>query len=226
MAGISLWCDVSTGFWWLVLMASFHYRAFLLVHGLYYTSVKATPKLLNSHYMWPSLAACVKAWCWACQGCSTGKTAIQETTSVEKIPIPAARFSHVHVDLVGPLPVTARGNHFLLTMMDWSTHLPEVVSLKAVPSMEAALEVFLESWVARFSAMVITTDRGTQFNSATWATWCVEYGIRHIQTTTYQPQSKGMVERVLQQLRDALRARATGAAWDDQGFSGPPGHPE
>ena len=40
---------------------------------------------------------------------------------METIPIPGNRFSHVHVDLVGPLPVSAEGYRYLLTIVDRTT---------------------------------------------------------------------------------------------------------
>jgi hypothetical protein len=48
---------------------------------------------------------------------------------------------------------------------------------------------------------------------AAWVGLCARLGIRHVLTTAYHPQSNGMVERVHRQLKDALRARAAGAAW-------------
>jgi hypothetical protein len=61
----------------------------------------------------------------------------------------------------------------------------------------------------------ITSDKGTQFLSATWAALCNRLGINHITTTSYHPQSNGMVERVHRQLKDALRARRAGPLWPD-----------
>ena len=71
-------------------------------------------------------------------------------------------------------------------------------------------------WVARFGVpAIITTDRGVQFTSATWADWCGEYGVQHNPTTAFHPQANGMVERLHRQMKDALRARGGSAAWAD-----------
>ena len=61
-----------------------------------------------------------------CTSCNKAKVIKQETTAVEKMAIPEARFLHMHVDLVGPLPVTREGYIDLLTMMDRSTRWSEV----------------------------------------------------------------------------------------------------
>ena len=79
---------------------------------------------------------------------------------------------------------------------------------------EACADAFVEHWVARFGVPhTITTDRGPQFTSAVWKCLCKTIGTRHILTTAYHPQSNGMVERFHRQLKDALRARGSKAAW-------------
>ena len=61
----------------------------------------------------------------------------------------------------------------------------------------------------------LTTDRGTQFTSGTWVSWCREQRVNHITTTAYRPQANGMVERLHRQLKEALRARGAASTWID-----------
>ena len=135
---------------------------------------------------------------------------------LEKMAIPAARFSHAHVDIVGPLPSSREGYTHLLTIIDRSTKCPEAVLLRETTA-EAVIEAFTATWVARFGVPTnITTDRGVHFTSAMWAGRCGEYGVRHISTTAFHPQANGMLERVERlhrQMKDALRARGGAAAW-------------
>jgi hypothetical protein len=70
--------------------------------------------------------------------------------------------------------------------------------------------------VSRFGVPeLVTTDRGTQFTSATWACLASKLGFKHVTTSAYHPQANGMVERLHRQIKEALRARACGAAWVD-----------
>ena len=136
-------------------------------------------------------------------------------TAVETIAIPAARFSHVYVDIVGPWPPSRAGNRYLLTMIDRSTRWFEAVPLGGITA-DLVLDAFVATWVARFGLLSqVTTDRGTQFTSGTWGVWCAAQGVRHITTTAFHPQSNGMVERLHRQIKDALRARGAAAAWQD-----------
>ena len=138
---------------------------------------------------------------------SAEKSTMQPAAPLHQIPVPARRFSHVQVDLVGPLPASAEGHVYLLTAVDRSTRWVEAIPLQ---NMEATtcVDNFISGWVARFGVpSTVTTDRGAQFTSAVWAAACTRLGIKHVLTTAFHPQSNGMVERVHRQIKDGLRAR-------------------
>jgi len=115
LGGARVLCDVATGVWRLVLVGEFRYQAYVQVHELSHAGVRATSRMLAACFVWPGLARDAKEWCRQCTRCANTKTTLQEKTKVEKMGILQARFSHVHLDLVGPLPQTARGNRYLLT---------------------------------------------------------------------------------------------------------------
>jgi len=122
--GASVTCDTSTGIWRPVLVGEFRHQAFQQVHGLAHAGTKATTRMISARFVWPGLAIDVRNWCSECVDCGQGKISAQETAAVEKIDVPAQRFSHIHVDLVGPLPTTQHGNRYLVTAVDWSTRWP------------------------------------------------------------------------------------------------------
>jgi transposase InsO family protein len=51
--------------------------------------------------------------------------------------------------------------------------------------------------------------------SSSWAALCSRLGIAHITTTSFHPQSNGMVERAHRQIKDSLRARLAGSQWPE-----------
>ena len=78
---------------------------------------------------------------------------------------PDARFEVVHIDLVGPLPVS-QGFKYLLTRADRFTRWPEAFPLIDITA-ESVTHAFVVGWIARFGVpVVIVTDRGKkQFES-------------------------------------------------------------
>ncbi len=149
----------------------------------------------------------VAAMCRACQHCQRGKVHKQPAAPVQAIPVPARKVSHVHVDLVGPLPASSEGHVYLITIIDRSTRWFKAVPLR---NMEASTRVdaLISSWVACFGVPeTVTTDRGTQFTSALWSSAYTSLGVKHVLTKAYHSQSNGMVERVHR------RACGAGPAW-------------
>ncbi len=138
---------------------SFQQRVFRAVHELAHPGIRATQRLMSSCFVWRSCAADVARWCRDCVQYSRGKVTFQEKTAVKPIAVPAAKFWHVHVDLVGPLPVAASGEAYLLTVIDRCTRWPEAVPLRGISVQECA-DAFLSGWVARHGVPhTVTTDR-------------------------------------------------------------------
>ncbi len=148
----------------------------------------------------------VVEWCKDCQSCASGKVTRHIHLPVQPIAIPDRRFSHIHVDLVGPLPPSAEEFTHILTIIHRTTRWAEAVPMRSTTAVDCANTV-IAAWVSRFGVPdVVTSDRGPQFTSAVWAVLCDKLNILHLQTTAYHPQSNGMVERFHRQLKNALRA--------------------
>jgi len=213
MGGQRLLCMDSTGSLRPLVPAQLRKAIFDSVHSLAHAGTRATSRMISTHYAWPGCAADTVRWVKDCQHCARGKPGVIQKVEVVAIPVPAACFSHVHVDLVGLLPHSAKGHSYLLTMVDRATRWPEVVPLASITAEEVA-DAFVDTWVSRYGVpATVTIDKGTQFTSSTWACLCSSLGMRHITMTSYHPQSNGLVERFHRQLKEGLCARASGAAW-------------
>jgi transposase InsO family protein len=115
------------------------------------------------------------------------------------------RFSHIHVDLVGPLPAS-EGPNYVFTVIDRNTRCFEAFTLSDI-SAKSCTAFLMQGWIVRYGVpSVITSDWGSQFTSALWDSLCNTLGIQHVQTTAYHPQSNGLVERFHRRLKESLRA--------------------
>jgi Integrase zinc binding domain/Integrase core domain len=210
--GGQLYCDFSTGSARLLIPAADRRAVFSLIHNLAQPGIRATKQLLAKQVVWRVMATDTAKWCRDCQHCQSAKITTQAAAAVQAIPVPDRRFSHLHVDLVGPLPTSASGFRYMMTMIDRSTRWLEAVPLANVEAATCA-DGLIAGWISRFGVpSVMTTDRGTQFASALWS---LRLGIEHRMTTAYHPQSNGLVERAHRQIKDALRARVAGTQWPE-----------
>jgi transposase InsO family protein len=209
----SILVDTSSGVLRPLVPAAFRRQIFDAIHGLAHPGTRATKRLISSRYVWPRLASDVTAWCKACEHCCRAKVTRQPAADPVAITVPTTRFSHIHVDLVGPLPAAADGSSFILTAVDRTTRWAEAYPLRSTTA-EVCLATLTAGWFCRYGIpAAVTTDRGVQFTAAAWSQALSRLGIRHIRTTAYHPQSNGLVERFHRRLKDALKARLAGPDW-------------
>lgn len=215
VGGPALLCDVSTGRTRPVVPLDWRRRIFDSIHSLSHPGVRASVKLVGAKFVWPGLRKDVRRWAAACVACQRAKVHPHTRANLEPFPIPARRFDHVHVDLVGPLPPSQGFTH-LITMVDRTTRWPEAVPLSSTTSADIA-RAFLSSWVARFGTPSdITSDRGPQFVSELWSAMAGSLGVQVHRTTAYHPQANGLCERFHRSLKAALRAALSDGNWIDR----------
>ncbi len=211
--GASLLCNVVRGITRPLVPLVDMPAVFHTIHSVAHPGICATQRMVFARFVWKGVGKDVAAMCRDCQQCQRGKVHKQPAAPLHAIPVPARKFSHVHVDLVGPLPASSDGHMYLLTIIDRSTRWFEAVPLRNMEASTCA-DAFIANWVARFGMpAIVTKDRGAQFTSSLWTAACTSLGIKHVLTTAYHPQSNRMVESVHRQLKDALRACGVGPAW-------------
>ena len=123
--GVELYCDRSDGTLRPLVPVVWRRAVFNSVHNLAHAGICATSRMISNRWVWPGLASDVAAWSRYCQQCARGKVTRQEHTTVQAIPVPKQKFTHVHVDLVGPLSSSSRGHTHLLTIVGRTTRWPE-----------------------------------------------------------------------------------------------------
>ena len=120
----------------------------------------------------------------------------------------------VHVDIVGPLPPVRIKNEtyispykYLLTIIDRSTRWIEAIPIADITTVTVAI-AFLTGWVSRFGVpFYLITDRGAQFESELFQELSKLVGFCRLRTTSYRPQTNGMIERAHRTIKTSIVAR-------------------
>ena len=207
-----IWCDVSAGHTQPYITAKFRKTVFTNLHGLGHPSHGATKPLINTRFVWHSMNIDIAKWCGSCKGCQIAKISRHNKPVFGKFSEPTGRFDHVHIDIVRPLQYSD-SFEYLPTCVDLFTHWLEAIPLADIRA-ETVADTFFTGWIARFrTPATITTDRGAQFESKLWDNLCNKFGIVRNRTTSYHPQTNGMVKRFHRQLKAAIMAHESPNPW-------------
>jgi len=142
--------------------------------------------------VWPGVRKECRAWASASTPCQQSKVTRHVKAPLRIFDLPSARFSHMHIDLIGPLPVSS-GFRYCLTAIDSYARWPEALPLFDITA-EVVAKAFVSVWIARFGCpQQITTDQGRQFEARLFKTLATITGSSLTRTTAWHPASNNMI---------------------------------
>lgn len=178
-------------------------NVFNSLHNLSHPGIRASARLVSERYVWPSMQRDCRIWARSCLHCQRAKVTRHVTSPLGQFAQPSARFRHVHIDLIGPLP-PVRAFRYCLTAIDRYTRWPEVWPIEDITA-ETVAKTFFTEWISRFGVpSYITTDQGTQFESRLFKSLGMCSGFHRSRTTSRHPICNGMIERFHRQLKAAI----------------------
>ena len=123
----------------------------------------------------------------------------------------------VHIDILGPMAKSRKGNQYVLMLVDQFTKWMECYALPDQTAVSIAEKVVHE-FIARFGCpLQIHSDQGRNMIGTVFQGICDLLQISKTRTTPYRPRSNGQVERynrlLLQTIRCCLRGNQN--TWDE-----------
>ena len=168
--------------------------------------IKESVRVIATHYYWTDMKAEITRYVQTCHGCQSVKPSHTTPPHYGTFQVPDRRFSHCHVDIVGPLP-ESEGYKYLLTIIDRTTRQLSALPVPE-PSAKTCSQAFLLHYVALYGLpSACTSDQGSNFVSALFQEMQRGLGIKINHTPIYWPQGNGLVERNHQSLKDSIKAQ-------------------
>lgn len=173
------------------------------IYGAHY-GVKKTRRKLE-HYYWSNMNSDIAKFVSSCEVCQRHKVSKQKQYG-KLMPIKTSNiFNRIHLDIIGPVISTPRGNKLIVTGIDAFSRMGFARAYPSVTA-EEIIEVVKEEVIYRHGPPAhIVTDNGTQFTSNRFQEFVSNLDIKHSTTCEYNPQSNGMDERFNATLVSRLR---------------------
>ncbi|KAI3370656.1 hypothetical protein L3Q82_007222 [Scortum barcoo] len=123
---------------------------------------------------------------------------------LQPLSVPGRPWSHIALDFVTGLP-PSNGKTVILTIVDRFSKAAHFVALAKFPTARETADL-LTNHVVRLHGIPrdIVSDRGPQFISQVWKSFCTGLGASVSLTSEFHPQSNGQMERTNQDLESAL----------------------
>ncbi len=102
----TLLCDVSMGAYRPIVPACMRRLVFDTLHSMSHLGINATRQSITSRFVWPHVNHDVGQWSKEYLHCQHNKITRYTSTSPSPIAPASACFDSIHLDLVGPLPVS------------------------------------------------------------------------------------------------------------------------
>ena len=113
-------------------------------------------------------------------------------------------FEIVHCDITGPFPESSEGFQYIFVLIDRYSRWLELIPLKDIRAITIA-EAFYDVFITRYGVPKrLITDRGSQFTSIMFEKLNDLLKIKHRFTTSYHPQTNGVVDRVNREISKSL----------------------
>ena len=159
---------------------------------------------INQYYWHPSLNRIIGEKIKECEICQKNKGPIsrEETAfipEVGKFPM-----EMMQMDVLGPLPETKRRVKFIITAIDTCTRYLFAKAFKRVRA-EETISFLKNIFNKKGIIKILQTDNGKNFVAEELADFLKQYDVIHKRSTTYHPQSQGMVERMNKTICERLR---------------------
>ena len=157
--------------------------------------IRKTIEKVKERFYWPGYEEDVEKWvreCSACQRRNPPQQLPRAPLGTIKVSRP---FEKVSWAIMGPLPISSRGNKYIFVVTDLFTKWVEAFPLKDTVSPTLA-RILVDEVISRYEMPEsIHSDQGANLRSELICSLCALLGMNRTQTSAYHPQGNGQVER-------------------------------
>jgi len=174
-----------------------------LAHDMCHLGYKHTKEKLRLNFFWPGMSKTIRQYVDTCLACQKkARAVIKDRVPISIVPRDQVPFSHLYIDVVGPLLNKAEYN-FCLCLIDSHTRFPFALPLKSVNA-KAVCECLLQVFSLVGIPIVITSDNATHFTSQLNDKFMELFGCKPKFSTVLLPEGNSLVERMNASLKKML----------------------
>ena len=166
--------------------------------------VAKTKARIQRRYYWPKMAEDIAVYVKNCLKCAQRKPYGQSKAPLKPMPAATRVWERIAMDIVGPVETSRNGNRYILVLSDYASRFVMTIPMIDQTAKTVAAHLVNEVLTKYGAPEQILTDQGTNFLSELVYQICQLFKIKQLRTTSYHPQTDGLVERFNRTLCDML----------------------
>jgi transposase InsO family protein len=173
--------------------------------------------ILKLKFWWKGMSKHVDEYVKNCDACQRRHGRQEFKAPMGKVREPTRQWEIVHMDTVGPLQISDKGNKYILTFVDSFSKYVEAIALPDICAITCA-RAYASQVITRHGVNdILVTDNGTSFTAVFFNEVCKILGVKHITTSPCHAAGNGQIERVHRTMKKALSCfvNASGGNWDE-----------
>jgi len=202
------WSTGQEGEWW-QLVAPVTYRKEIMrtAHASVtggHMGVKKTQVKVAKQAYWVGWSKDVREFCRRCDVCAKyHRGATKKQGELQNMCV-GAPWERVAIDITGPHPQSAKGNKFMITVLDHFTKYAFAFPVHSHDAVTVAKYLVERVFLVYGVPTQLLSDRGAEFEGSVLSEVCRLMEIDKIRTTSYKPSTNGALERVHRTLNTML----------------------
>nr|GFB83381.1 putative reverse transcriptase domain-containing protein [Tanacetum cinerariifolium] len=163
---------------------------------------------LRDMYWWPRMKKDIALYVNKCLTCLRVKAKHQRPSGLLQQPeIHEWKWERIAMDFITKFPRTGSGHDLIWVIVDRLTKSAHFRPIREDFKMDRLARLYLNKIMSRHSVpILITSDRDSHFMSRFWKSIQHALGTRLDMSMTCHPQTNGQRERIIQTLKDMLKA--------------------
>ena len=172
------------------------------IECLHFGFHRVYPQIWKRFY-WVNMVSDLKNWLRRCDNCQHCKPGLMRELRVPVQDPMGEPLDRVAMDLA-ELPISGRGNRYLLVVQDYFSKYVELYALPTKESKPIAEVLHYEFFTRYGVPLKLYSDKGKEFDNALMDEFCTMWKVTRQTTCGYNPAANGMVERTNRTVKSLL----------------------
>ncbi|OMJ26577.1 Retrovirus-related Pol polyprotein from transposon [Smittium culicis] len=166
---------------------------------------KRTLEKVRKYFFWLKMSRDIFGYIQSCKECQLTKhSSLKAPGELQSIHV-TEPFEMISIDYCGPFPESNNGNRYILIITEHLTRWVEAIATKDT-SADTTIKAIEDKIIFNHGCpKKLLSDNASYFKSELFTSFCRRYGIKHLFSSPYHPETNGTTERFNRTIKSMIK---------------------